>query len=342
MERSSAVSIRDVAERAGVALGTVSNVLNRPQKVAESTRKRVLDAIDELGFVRNDAARQLRAGLSRTLGLVVLDVGNPFFTAVSRGAEDRAAEEGLSVLLGNSDESKDREAAHLDLFEQQRVRGLLISPLDDISERLGRLRRRGTPIVLVDRPAGTDPYSSVWVDDVAGGRMATEHLLQTGRRRIAFVGGPVSLRQVADRLAGAQQAMEGSGGSLEIIDSDGLSVADGRRIGEQLVTRRPAERPDAIFTANDLLAIGVLQPLALAGHQLVPDEIALIGYDDIDFAASATIPLSSIRQPAEMIGRTAVELMLRELDAIESGVEVDHEQVIYQPELVIRASSSRP
>jgi LacI family transcriptional regulator len=341
VKRSPAVSIRDVAERAGVALGTVSNVLNRPQKVAEPTRRRVLEAIDELGFVRNDAARQLRAGLSRTVGLIVLDVGNPFFTEVSRGVEDRAAEDGLSVLLGNSDETEYREAAHLDLFEQQRVRGLLISPLGDVYERLGRLRRRGTPIVLVDRPAEAHPYSSVWVDDVSGGRMATEHLLQTGRRRIAFVGGPANLRQVSDRRAGAEQAVAGSDASLEIIEIDGLIVENGRRVGMEITRRPAAERPDAIFAANDLVAIGMMQSLAMLNHGLLPDEIALIGYDDIDFSAAASIPLSSIRQPAELIGRTAVELLLRELHAIESGADIDHEQVVFQPELVIRASTER-
>ncbi|QGN35244.1 substrate-binding domain-containing protein [Microlunatus sp. Gsoil 973] len=331
--------MRDVAERAGVALGTVSNVLNRPQKVAEPTRKRVLAAIDELGFVRNDAARQLRAGLSRTLGLVVLDVGNPFFTEVSRGVEDRAAEEQLSVLLGNSDETETREAAHLDLFEQQRVRGLLISPVGDVYERLGRLRRRGTPTVLVDRPAEDHPYSSVWVDDVAGGRMAVEHLLQAGRRRIAFVGGPATLRQVADRRAGAEQAIAGSHASLEIIETDSLTVSAGHAVAQAIATRPAAERPDAIFAANDLVAIGLMQSLSMVDHQLVPGAIAIIGYDDIDFAAATVIPLSSIRQPAELIGRTAVELLLRELQAIESGGEVDHEQVVFHPELVVREST---
>jgi LacI family transcriptional regulator len=340
VDRAPTVSIRDVAERAGVALGTVSNVLNRPQKVAEPTRRRVLDAIDELGFVRNDAARQLRAGLSRTLGLVVLDVANPFFTEVSRGVEDRAAEEGLSVLLGNSDESEIREAAHLDLFEQQRVRGLLISPLGDIYDRLDRLRRRGTPIVLVDRPADSHPYSSVWVDDVAGGRMATEHLLQTGRRRIAFVGGPSSIRQVADRRTGAEQAVAGSGAGLEIIETDGLTVESGRRVGQELITRPASDRPDAIFAANDVVAIGLIQSLALVEHRFVPDEVALIGYDDIDFASATVIPLSSIRQPSELIGRTAVELLMRELTAIETGTDVDHEQVVFQPELVVRDSTA--
>ncbi|MBO0812492.1 MAG: LacI family DNA-binding transcriptional regulator [Microlunatus sp.] len=341
VKRSPAVSIRDVAERAGVALGTVSNVLNRPQKVAEPTRKRVLDAIAELGFVRNDAARQLRAGLSRTLGLVVLDVGNPFFADVGRGVEDRAAEEGLSVLLGNSDETAARESAHLDLFEQQRVRGLLISPVGDVYERLGRLRDRGTPTVLVDRPAEDHPYSSVWVDDVAGGRLAAQHLLETGRRRIAFVGGPATLRQVADRRSGADQAVAGTGATLEVIEADSLSVDDGNKIGAVIAARPAADRPDAIFAANDLVAIGLMQTLALMDHRLVPGEIALIGYDDIDFAAAAVIPLSSIRQPAELIGRTAVELLIQELASIEAGADPDHEQVVFQPELVVRESTTQ-
>lgn len=342
VEPMATVSIRDVAERAGVALGTVSNVLNRPEKVAESTRKRVLEAIDELGFVRNDAARQLRAGLSRTLGLVVLDVANPFFTEVARGVEHRAAEEGLSVLLGNSDESEVRESAHLDLFEQQRVRGLLISPLGDIYDRLDRLRRRGTPVVLVDRPADAHPYSSVWVDDVAGARMAVEHLLQTGRRRIAFVGGPSSIRQVADRRAGAEQAVAGTGADLEIVDTDGLTLESGRRIGRDLLVRPAADRPDAIFAANDVVAIGLMQSLGMVDHRLVPDEIALIGYDDIDFASATVVPLSSIRQPSGLIGRTAVELLLRELAAAASGTEIEHQQVVFQPELVIRESTAAP
>ncbi|SMG50100.1 transcriptional regulator, LacI family, partial [Plantibacter flavus] len=142
-------SVKDVAARAGVSVGTVSNVLNRPEKVSPVTVDRVHAAIDELGFVRNDAARQLRAGRSRSVGLVVLDVGNPFFTDVARGAEDRADAEGWSVLLGNSDESIDRERAYLDLFEEQRVAGVLITPLGDDLTRLSRLRDRGTPTVLV-------------------------------------------------------------------------------------------------------------------------------------------------------------------------------------------------
>ncbi|HEY1105127.1 MAG TPA: LacI family DNA-binding transcriptional regulator, partial [Agromyces sp.] len=172
-----AVSVREVAAAASVSVGTVSNVLNRPDKVAPATVERVLAAIEELGFVRNDAARQLRAGRSRSIGFVVLDVRNPFFTEVARGAETRAADAGLTVLLGTSDESIERERVYVDLFEEQRVHGVLISPLADDLPRLQRLRDRGTPVVLVDRQVHDRSFSSVSVDDVAGGRLAAEHLL---------------------------------------------------------------------------------------------------------------------------------------------------------------------
>jgi LacI family transcriptional regulator len=337
-----AVSVKDVALAASVSVGTVSNVLNRPEIVAPATVERVQAAIERLGFVRNDAARQLRAGRSRSIGLVVLDVRNPFFTDVARGAEDRAAEEHMTVLLGNSDENTTREGAYLDLFEEQRVHGVLISPLTDDMPRLARLRERGTPVVLVDRESPDRAFSSVAVDDVVGGELAARHLLETGRRRIAFVGGPESLQQVADRLEGARRAVaEVPDASLEVVPTESLTVLDGRAAGEMLREREASARPDAIFAANDLLAMGVLQALTMQGGVRVPDEIALIGYDDIDFASAAVVPLSSIRQPATLIGYTAVDLLLKEAAAAAagSGGEHVHEHVVFQPELVVRAST---
>lgn len=332
-----AVSVRDVAAAASVSVGTVSNVLNRPEKVAPETVARVMAAIDELGFVRNDAARQLRAGHSRSIGLVVLDVRNPFFTEVARGAEDRAAEESMTILLGNSDENADRERSYLDLFEEQRVHGVLISPLGDDETRLQRLRGRDTPVVLVDRVSEDRTISSVSVDDVAGGELAVRHLLETGRRRIAFVGGPVSIRQVADRLAGARRAIDAEpDATLEVLETASLTVLDGRAAGEAIRGRPADERPDAVFAANDLLAMGVLQAFNMLGSVQVPDDIALIGYDDIDFASAAVVPLSSIRQPASLIGYTAVDLLLKE--AASNG-DFTPEQVVFQPELVVRAST---
>ncbi len=331
-----AVSVRDVAEAAGVSVGTVSNVLNHPEKVSPETVDRVRATITELGFVRNDAARQLRAGRSRTIGLVVLDLRNPFFTEVARGAEQRAAERGLSVLVANSDDDTAREGTHLDLFEQQRAFGVLITPVGEGLGRLTGLRDRGIQSVLVDRESPDGDIASVAVDDVEGGRLAAAHLLEIGRRRLAFVSGPHAIRQVADRLEGARAAVAAvPDATLEVIEQPTLTVLDGRAAGETILARVPAERPDAVFAANDLLAVGLLQAFAIMGGARVPDDIALIGYDDIDFAAATVVPLSSIRQPARLIGATAVDLLLEEVDASQGG-----RVVRFQPELVVRESTA--
>jgi LacI family transcriptional regulator len=328
------VSVKDVAARAGVSVGTVSNVLNTPAKVAPETAERVHQAISDLGFVRNDAARQLRAGTSRCIGFVVLDVGNPFFTDLARAAEERAAESGLAVLIANSGEQPDREAAGLDLFEEQRVRGVLISPVDEITGRLEQMRLRGTPSVLVDRMAATPGFSSVSVDDVFGGRTAVQHLLDGGRRRILFVGGPLDLAQVRDRLEGAREAVASvPGATIEVLPVGALTVRHGVDAGREILAM--AEPPDAVFAANDLVALGVLQALVL-GRLSVPDDIALVGYDDIEFAASAGVPITSVRQPRDRMGAIAVDLLLAEIEG-----ETERSRVVLQPELVER-ESSRP
>lgn len=328
--------MREVAAAAAVSVGTVSNVLNSPDKVAPATVARVHAAIEELGFVRNDAARQLKAGRSRSVGLVVLDVGNPFFTDIARAAEQRAAEHNLTLLLGTSDDDPRRERAYLDAFDEQRVFGLLVSPIGDDLERLRASCRRGTPVVLVDRDGAGTPFDSVAVDDVAGARLAVDHLCAIGRSRIAFVCGPTELRQVRDRLRGAREAVEVAGASLEVIETPALTVLEGRAAGERLRDRPRGRRPDAVFCANDLLAIGVLQALALMGDVRVPDDIALVGYDDIDFARSAVVPLTSVRQPTHAIGTTAVDLLLT---AADEGSAHQPEHIVFQPELVTRGSA---
>lgn len=331
-----AVSIRDVAREAGVSVGTVSNVLNRPDIVSSPTVERVVAAIEKLGFVRNDAARQLRVGRSRSIGLVVLDMRNPFFTDLAFGAQREAITQGHTVLLGGSDESSDREATVLDLFEEQRVSGILISPVRTDLTRLWRLRESGTPVVLVDRGSSDQSFSSVSVNDVEGGRIAVRHLLDLGRRRLAFIGGPLDIEQVAHRLEGAQAVVaERSDASLRVLPTHALTVLEGRRVGEQIAAMPAAERPDAVFAANDLLALGALQALVMTGRLRVPDDIALVGYDDIDFAASAVVPITSVQQPATEIGTRAVQLLLQEA----SG-RAPREQVTFEPRLVVRASTA--
>ncbi|RJO72535.1 LacI family transcriptional regulator [Nocardia panacis] len=323
--------MKKVAAAASVSVGTVSNVLNAPEKVAPATVARVQAAIEQLGFVRNDAARQLKAGRSHCVGLVVLDIGNPFFSDIARAAEARAAEKGLVVLLGSTDDDAERERQYLETFDQQRVFGLLVSPASDDLGRLRALRERGVPVVLVDRDGRETPFSSVTVDDVAGGRLAVEHLLRSGRRRLVFLGGPLSLHQVAGRLAGARAAIgEFDGATLEVVPTPAPTVLAGRRAADALLAE--GFRPDAIFCANDLLAIGVLQSLITQGVA-VPADIALIGYDDIDFASSALVPLSSIRQPSARIGATAIDLL------VGAAGGAPTENVCYQPTLVERAST---
>jgi LacI family transcriptional regulator len=304
-------SVRDIARRAGVSVGTVSNVLNRPAIVAPATVAAVQAAIAELGFVRNDAARQLRVGRSRAVGFVVYDVGNPFFADVARGAEDRAAEAGLSIIMGNSDDKAERESAYLDLFDEQRMHGVLISPIGDATARIRQFRARGIPAVLVDRTTRDNSISSVSVDDVAGGKLAASHLLAIGRRRFAFVGGLAEIRQVADRLEGARCAVAAEvEASLEVIETIALTVVEGRRVGADILDRSPGDRPDAIFADNDLVAVGLLQALFMQGAVIVPDEIALIG-------------------------ATAVDILLQLAD----DSTTEPRQVVFQPELIARAST---
>lgn len=326
-------SIKDVAASAGVSVGTVSNVLNRPERVSPATVERVLATIAELGFVRNDAARQLRAGQSRSVGLIVLDSANPFFAELARGVEERADAEGLSVLLGNSGQHGAREGAYLDLFREQRVRGVLLTPSDPGAAALAQA---GIPLVLVDGDSPDGNLPSVAVDDVEGGYLAARHLLESGRRRLAFVGGPLTVRQVTDRLAGARRALaEVTDAHLEIIEKPALTVLAGREVGEEFAARRPEERPDAAFCANDLLAVGLLQGAAILGAIRVPEDLALIGYDDIDFAQSTVVPLSSVRQPAREIGATAIDLLLESV----ADPDAAPRRVRFRPELVIRAST---
>lgn len=336
---SKAISIKDVACNAKVSQGTVSNVLNRPEKVSESTRKRVRASIHALGFVRNESARQLRHGHSRTLGFVVQDTSNPFFSDVAQGAERVARAAGSFLLIANSHGSIEQEQAYLGLFEEQRAQGVLISPVGNVEEKLRRLRERGITIVLIDSPAPSPEYSSVRTDDVAGGRLAVEHLIATGRQRIGFLGGPKNLHQVSNRLTGAHEAFQLAArdpSDLRIWHAESSTVEAGRLFGRTLASLPVDDLPDSIFATNDLLAIGVLHAVLNDRRLRIPEDLSIIGYDDIGRAESAVVPLSTIRQPSELIGATAARLLLDESELVEG---FRHEQVLFMPKLVVRAST---
>lgn len=330
------VDIRDVATLAGVSSGSVSNVLNRPERVSPEMRRRVEDAIVKLGFVRNGAARNLRAGSSRTLGLIVFDLSNPFFAEVARGAEDVARDRGYGLLMSNSGHLAERERAQLRMFEEHRADGILLSPVDQSNlDEVARMRDRGTPVVFLEMAVPL--HCSVSVDDVAGGQLAGEHLFAAGHRVVGFVGTPDRLRQCRDRRAGLLRAAESA--HLRpvgtVVDIEAVTMSS--EAGYDAVTSALATAPQmtAIFCANDLLALGALRALLASGRR-VPEDMALVGYDDIEFAAQAAIPLTSVHQPSYLLGRAASELAIAEITAGESH---RHEEAHFLPTLTVRSST---
>jgi len=334
---SSKSSIREVAKRAGVSLGTVSNVLNRPEIVAKETRERVSSAIEEIGFVRNGSARQLRAGTSQHIGLVVLDVTNPFFTEVARGVEDLANQAGYVVILCNSDDSVVKEKHYLHVLEEQRTQGVLITPVQSDASYLQQFRQRGIAVVLLDRTSRSKDLCSVAVDDVLGGELAAAHLLEKGHRRIGFVHGSLSIRQIADRRRGVIQAVKMAGLDPDRAIIDITTQAQSAREGEECVEKllNARIRPTAVFCANDLLALGLMRGLIKRGLA-IPGDMALVGYDDVEFASILATPLTSIRQPKYELGRAAAELLI---DEAHNPTSHQHKHIVYQPELIIRESS---
>jgi LacI family transcriptional regulator len=331
------VSIKEVARLAGVSVGTVSHVLNGKQSVAPELRERVEKAIADLGYVRNASASQLRSARNTAIGIVVVDIANPFFTAVVRGAEVEAVARGYTPLLFNSDSLTAREDAHLRYLEEQRVRGVLMTPIAaaDRRERLDKLRSRGTPVVLCNEPADRLDVCSVSVDDVLGGELAGRHLLDIGRSRIVYVGVRSYFRPFDERLAGLRRAVASHARATE---GSRVDVIAGHTLEPDVVSEKIDEllvlRPDAVFCANDVAALTVLRGLLRRGVR-VPDDIAVVGYDDVAFAALSPVPLTSIRQPAYEIGRSAAQMLVEEC----SGGPHTHQQVVFSPELVVREST---
>lgn len=331
------ITIKSVADHAGVSIGTVSNVLNYPHRVAPKTRIKVEAAIRELGFVRHGSAASLRAGRGSVIGVSVIDMSNPFFTEIAAGVEEACSDRGHAVLLGNTDDDPAKQERNLTVLAEQRVKGVLITPLTGTIGQLELLHQRRINTVLVDHPAVRDDQCSVSVDDVVGGAMALRHLLDLGARRILCVTGPLGIRQCRDRLRGARNAVAQAGTDPAPVLAEmvvpAMKASYGLRLAEELLASGPL--PEAIFCGNDLLAIGLMSGLRDKGVRF-PDDVALIGYDDIDTAAA--VLLSSIRQPARKLGRIAAELLLEECDAPTAHA---HRQVRFQPDLVVRESTRR-
>ncbi|KPC84751.1 LacI family DNA-binding transcriptional regulator [Streptomyces sp. NRRL S-4] len=329
------VGIKDVAREANVSLGTVSNVLNRPELVAWPTRTRVLAVIDSLGYVRAEGARQLHGWAARVLAVLVPDLAHPFFTALATGVEQAAREADLGVMVCTGTRDPEEEARHLALITSHRIRGAVLTSGEAVGRTAAAFQRNAVPFVVADQYGPQPGACSVGIDDVAGGNAAVRHLIDQGHRSIAYVSGP-DLQQVRDRRRGAVNALTQAG--LQITALSDLACADltvgaGKDAGHRILGL--PHRPSAVFCANDLLALGVLQALYEAGLK-VPEDLAVVGYDDIEFAASAVVPLTSVRRPAVAMGRQAGRLLVEETTR---GAGHEHAHVVLQPELVVRRST---
>ncbi|MFF2274381.1 LacI family DNA-binding transcriptional regulator [Agromyces sp. NPDC058126] len=328
-----------MAARAAVSLGTVSKFLNTPERVAPATQSRIVDAIDALGYTRNEAARQLKSGRSRVLGFVALELNNPFFGEVAEAMERRATEEDLFLSIVSAGGDPQRESEYIRMLVQQRVYGVILASGITPAEDLELLHSTGIPTVLMDAYPANGRFSSCSIHDFTGACQAVEHLIEQGCRRIAFIGGETRTYQIAERLRGATATIgAASGVSLEVVPTADRSVQSGLTVGREIAARAPADRPDGIFAANDSLAIGVIEAFARASDIRIPQDIAVVGYDDVDFVAASAVPLSSVRRPRETFGRRAVDLIRRQTDA---GATAVIERVLIEPKLIVRESSTR-
>jgi LacI family transcriptional regulator len=324
----------DVAREAGVSLMTVSRVINDKGAVRAATRQRVLEVIDRLGFRPSGIARSLATQRTGTLGLVVPDVANPFFSDVARGVEHVAHAQAYSVFLCNTEEDPERELQVLESLEEKRVDGLILcsSRLDE--GVLEAIVVRHPAAVLVNRRLEGNPVQSVLVDDEAGGWMATQHLLQAGHRAVGFLAGPPVSHSGRQRSLGYRAALDSKDlpGQASWIRHCAPTVEGGQKVAHNLLSAEPSLT--ALFCYNDLVAVGALQACAALGRA-VPEETAIVGYDDIPLAALVTPALTTCRVPRYELGGRAVRLLLDHL----RGEPETRKEIVLQPELVIRASA---
>lgn len=326
-------TIADVARAASVSPGTVSNVLNRPQRVRSETRMRVQRAIELLGYRPNRQARMLAGGRDRGIGIVVHDAGNPFFARIADAVAETAEASGFSVVMSSSRADESRQEAALRLLLEYQVSGILLTP-GVRSPRLTELAG-GTPVVLLDY-AGEKSQCSVRSDDVMGGRLGARHLIELGCRQLAFVGGARRVRQHRDRASGMRQVLRAIADAdrLKIIAVDADTVAAGLAAAGEVAAE--IDTIDGILCGNDLLAFGVIKGLSDRGIK-VPDEVKIIGFDDIDLAAFVSVPLTTIHQPVARMGQSATELLLDEI----LNPDHQHSQQTFRPELVVRSSTEQ-
>jgi LacI family transcriptional regulator len=330
-------TIRDVAERAGVSITTVSHVVNGTRKVEPATAARVEAAIDELDYRPNALARSMRRGTTHTVGVIIPDIANPFFGDLARSLEDHMFEAGYSAIICNSDGDVEKETRYLEVLLSKQVDGLLLVAASQPSDGLLDLVARGVPVVVVDRELGDINASQVMVANHEGGHLAGEHLLELGHRDIGVLAGPGSLGTSARRLEGFEAALASAGIRLpdtRVVRGD-FRAASGRAAVDAWIARY--DLPTAVFAENDLMAIGALSAAHTAGID-VPGDLSVVGFDGIAFGADVTPPLTTVSQSTEDMAAAAIELLferLRDGSAVARLVELP-------VTLAVRGSSGPP
>ncbi len=323
-------TIREVAKLAGVGTMTVSRVLNNSGYVGESTRERVQQAIDLLGYIPNQNARGLRSARSGIIALLVTDITNPFFTTVARGVEDVASVSDHLVLVGNTDEIEAEEIRYMRMLVQKGVDGVLFVPAAGGEEAIALAQAHHLPVVILDRRTSLSNVDSVRCDSFQGARDLAEHLWAGGHRQFAILAGPVGNTTADDRIEGFKSAL---GATANIVVKHGqLTVPEGTRMIEEVLQLAP--RPTAVFAANNFLAIGGLGALRTAGVA-VPEELSIVGFDDLP-QHLITFPFLTVStQPAYEMGAEAARILLKRIS--EPSAEFVRE--ILPTSLVVRASS---
>ena len=330
-------TIHDVARRAGVSSVTVSRVLNGASNVNVDTRAKVEQAIKDLGYLPNLAARSLRSRQTSTIALIVSDITNAFWTTVARGVEDAAQAQGYSVLLGNSDESLSKQAGYVNAVLQQRVDGVIIAPYDSDARNLQPFRELKTPVVILDRRVDGWEGDTVRSDSLSGAYVLTRHLLSLGHRKIAIISGPANTSTAEERVAGYCLALEEAGVAIDLrmIRRGEYRARSGCALIGELFEEQL--NPTAVVAANNALAMGVLEGLQSRGLK-VPRDVALVSFDDLPDLAAFFPFLTVVVQPAYDMGFSAAQLLL---DRINKSGAMAPREVVFPSRLVLRYSCGR-
>jgi len=329
-------TIEDVAAIAGVSIATVSRAINEPTKVAEETRRRVVAAIAKTGYTTNAMARSLRMRRSNMILILAPDVGDPNFSNILVGLETEASKRGYGLLIGNTQNNPDRESDYLRFLSSNQADGLILLT-GHLPYGLGHDGpQRLPPMVAVNEPVANADVPFVGVDNFEAARVATEHLISQGHRRIAFIGHSTSLRVNMLREQGYRAALAGAGipiDPLMILEGDGTTES-GRAAAEHMFVRDVL--PTAFFCVNDTTALGVIIALN-ARHYDLPRDFSVMGFDDISYASFVSPALTTMKQPRLNIGEAAMDLLVARLE----GKEPTRREALFRAELIVRNSVAR-